>query len=242
MKEQIETLINLQRIDLEQEALRSDVEKRREKVDADTELLEELDHTLFRHRESLADTQKLLSIKQAELQEIRKGHDHAKTKFNAVTNSRDYAAVEREIENFKKMMTQIEGEIEQLQSAITEAEAVIEKHGAEYALLRDEIDANRKSVDEASAAIEGKVRALQAKSDEMAKKINPQILARYRFIRSKRSGMAAVSASLGTCSGCHMKLQPQAFIQLQRQNSLECCQNCQRILYFDAAEVSALHH
>jgi predicted nucleic acid-binding Zn-ribbon protein len=242
LKEQLAKLIELQKIDLAQEALRLDVEKRREKVEADTELLQELEQTLEKQTESFSETQKLIENKRGELEEAQKSLGHANTKLNAVTNSRDYAALEHEVENFKKMITQIEGEIEQLSSALESAEAVIAKQRGEYDTLRDEIEKSRKEVDDAAAAIEDRVAELKSQADAVAKDINPQYLGRYRFIRSKRPGVAVVSASGGTCTGCHMRLQPQAYIQLQRQNSLECCQNCQRIIYYDAEEAAVLHN
>ena len=241
LKEQLAKLMDLQKIDLAQEELRLDVEKRREKVNSDSDLLEDLGKTLAKQSERLADTKKLIDSKKSELQEAEKGFAHANTKLNAVTNSRDYAALEREVETFKKMTAQLETEIEQLQKAMDEADEILAKQQAEYDALNAEIEKNRKEVDEAAAAIEDRVNAYKAQAAELAKTIQPQVLARYRFIRSKRTGAAIVSASGGTCTGCHMKLQPQAYIQLQRQNSLECCQNCQRIIYFDPEEAAELH-
>ena len=242
MKKQLEMLIDLQKIDLAQEALRMDVDKRRAKVDADRDLLGDLGASLEQQTEALEESRRLLASKRGELEEAKKSHDHANEKLNAVTNSRDYAALEREVENFKKMMAQLEGEIESLSKAVEEAAASSEKHQSEYDTLKAQIDVDQKAVDDAAASIEGRVAELQAKSDELAKGISPQVLARYRFIRSRRSGEAIVSASGGTCTGCHMRLQPQAFIVLQRQNSLECCQNWQRIIYYSAEEAAALHH
>lgn len=239
LNKQLETLIELQKIDLAQEELRLDVEKRREKAEADSEILADMEKTLAAHTEKLEETRRLLENKRGELEEANKGHEHANTKLNAVTNSRDYAALEREVENFKKMISQVETEITQLQSSLTDAEAKNVKHVEEYETLKTEIESEKAAVDAAAASIEGRVAELQAQSAELAKKVPAQILARYRFIRSRRAGVAVVSASTGTCSGCHMKLQPQAFIVLQRQNSLECCQNCQRIIYFDAEEAQA---
>ena len=241
LKKQLEMLIELQKLDLAQEELRLDVEKKREKVEADTDMLLDLEQTLTRQTESLEETRKLLENKKDELEEARKGQEHAHTKLNAVTNSRDYAALEREAENFKKVIAQVEGEIEHLRTALGNAEEQNAKHKTEYDNLQAEIEKSRVEVDEAAASIENRVADLQAKANEIAKNIQPQVLARYRFIRSKRAGVAVVSASGGPCTGCHMRLQPQAFIVLQRQNSLECCQNCQRILYYDPEEAQALH-
>lgn len=241
MNKQLEMLINLQKIDLAQEALRLDVEKKRQKVEADSDLLAELESALEKQTAGLEESKRLLESKRGELEEAKKGHEHANEKLNAVTNSRDYAAFEREIENFKRMISQLEEEIEHLSKAVEEAQASNEKHLEEYEALKSQIASSQKVVEEAAASIEGRVAELQAQSDEVAKGIQPQILARYRFIRSRRAGEAVVSASSGTCSGCHMRLQPQAFIVLQRQNSLECCQNCQRIIYYSAEEAQALH-
>ena len=241
LNEQLEKLIALQKIDLAQEALRLDVEKKRENVELDMDKLQDLEQNLETQTAALNDTRHLLENKRDELEEANKNHEHANTKLNAVTNSRDYAALEREVENFKKIIAQTENEIRELQDAVAKAEEVNAKEREEYEALQAAIEQSKKEVDEAAASIEGRVAELQAQSNELAKGIKPQVLARYRFIRSKRAGVAVVSASGGTCTGCHMKLQPQAFIVLQRQNSLECCQNCQRILYFDAAEAEALH-
>lgn len=242
MKEQLEKLIELQKIDLEQEALRVRVDERREKVDADTENLQELEQMLDDHTKKLEETRTLLSNKRDELEKAQHDFEHANEKLNAVTNSRDYAALEREAENFKKIISVVEDEIETLQKKLSEADGKDVDMRAAYEKLAAEIEVARKEVDEAAASIEDQVNALKAKADAIAKTVKPQFLARYRFIRSKRSGAAVVSASGGTCTGCHMKLQPQAYIVLQRQNSLECCQNCQRIIYFDAEEAAELHN
>ena len=241
MDKQLAMLIDLQKIDLAQEALRMDVDKKRAKVEADSDLLADLGMTLEKQTAELDDSKALLNNKMTELSCAQKGHDHANDKLNAVTNSRDYAALEREVENFKRIITQLEEEIAKLKESVDEAEEANAKHKAEYDALNASIEANQSEVDAAAAAIEERVAQLQAQSNELAKSIQPQILARYRFIRSRRPGEAVVSASGGTCTGCHMRLQPQAFIVLQRQNSLECRQNCQRILYFSAEEAQALH-
>lgn len=235
-------LIDLQKIDLAQEALRMDVDKKRAKLEADSDLLADLGMALDKQSTELEEARTLLKNKQGELEGAQRGHDHANEKLNAVTNSRDYAALEREVENFKRMMAQLENEIGSLEKTVLEAEEANSKQKMEYDELSSRIASSQKDVEDAAAAIEGKVAELQAKSNELAKDIQPQILARYRFIRSRRPGEAVVSASGGTCTGCHMRLQPQAFIVLQRQNSLECCQNCQRILYYSAEEAEALHH
>ncbi len=236
LKAQLETLIKLQNKDLEQEGLRIAVDEKRKKVNEDSDRLDDLDQMLAKERDELDQSKRCQISKENEKIEAAKSLEHAKEKLNVVTNSRDYATIEQEVENFKKMQVQIDAEIENLKKAIADAEAEIAKHTEAYDTLKAEIEKASKIVDDENASIEGKVKALQEESAALAKQIKPEIMQRYKFIRSRRQGKALVSASKGTCEGCHMKLQAQQYIRLQRQNELICCQNCQRILYFSAEE------
>jgi len=236
---QLEILRELQGVDLAQEELRLDVDNRREAVEELKDKLREAENELTALMDGLEEQRSELSRKQLVLEENQKGFEHANTKLNAATNSRDYAALEREVENFRKTSLLMEEEIKKLGGKIEELSQKEEESRKAYNDLKSEADKKEAEVSAAEASIESRVAELAGKSAELAKQVQPQILARYRFIRSKRTGAAVVSASTGICSGCHMKLQPQAFIILQRQKTLECCLNCQRIIYFDQAEHDA---
>lgn len=230
-------LIELQKLDIEQDKLRINVDNKIKKVEEDKEKLLDLEDSLRSEESELAETQGLLSKRENELIEAQNGYKHTEDKLNAATNSRDFATIEQERETFKRTQLSIEEDIRTLKEAISKKTDEIEEHRQAYATLKDENEKLAAQADEEAASIEDKVQALKDKVADMAKKIKPEIIKRYNFIRKKRPGLAAVvSASNGTCEGCHMKLQPQVYIRLQRQNTLECCQNCQRILYFDASE------
>ncbi|MBW2734063.1 MAG: hypothetical protein JRH20_16875, partial [Deltaproteobacteria bacterium] len=47
-----------------------------------------------------------------------------------------------------------------------------------------------------------------------------------------RGGIGVVRAAEGACSGCHMRLPPQLYNILQRNETIEQCPNCQRIIYY----------
>lgn len=236
---QLETLRELQKVDLAQEELRIDVDNRREIIEELKDKLRDAENELDDLSNELSEQRGELSKKQLVLEENQKGFEHANTKLNAATNSRDYAALEREVENFRKASLLMEEEIKKLDARIADLTVKVNSSQDEFDTLKTKVDSEESEVNALEASIETQVAELTAKSAELSKKVQPQILARYRFIRSKRTGPAVVSASTGICSGCHMKLQPQAFIILQRQKTLECCQNCQRIIYFDRAEHDA---
>ena len=58
------------------------------------------------------------------------------------------------------------------------------------------------------------------------------LVGRYERISRGRNGEAVTDVEAGTCASCNMKVPPQVFIRLQRMESLEQCQSCQRLLVY----------
>ena len=68
--------------------------------------------------------------------------------------------------------------------------------------------------------------------------VPPPLYRRYELIRGRR-GTAITSTTDGTCSVCHMRLPPMLFQELTRENKLEQCPSCNRILYYRPGVTSA---
>jgi predicted nucleic acid-binding Zn-ribbon protein len=58
------------------------------------------------------------------------------------------------------------------------------------------------------------------------------LLKRYEFINQRRNGGAIAEVRQGVCTGCHMNILPQQFIDLQKGEEILQCPHCQRILYW----------
>jgi predicted nucleic acid-binding Zn-ribbon protein len=67
--------------------------------------------------------------------------------------------------------------------------------------------------------------------DALVKRVEPALYRRYEMIR-KRKGTALAFTTTGTCSACHMQLQPMLFQKLLRGTEFSQCPSCNRILYF----------
>ncbi len=237
MKEQLKRLRELQAIDQERDALNQNVEYRRAKLKEDESLWSALSADLDQEREQLNETRALHGSKRLELEETEQRLSEAKTKFRGVNNSREYAAAERELESFKKIQGQLEEEVQQLAVAIAEGEQRIADHEEKAEVLRKAIEAEHGEVEVAATEVGTRNGEIDAKAESLRKTLRPDVLARYRFIRQRRPGQpAVVPVKDGACTGCFMRLPPQLYIQLQRQNSLEVCQNCNRILFFVSEE------
>ena len=54
----------------------------------------------------------------------------------------------------------------------------------------------------------------------------------FERIAHGRKGVAVAEARDGLCTLCHVRLRPQMFNQVRRNDALHQCDSCTRILYF----------
>ena len=67
--------------------------------------------------------------------------------------------------------------------------------------------------------------------EALVARVDGTLYRRYELIR-KRKGTALAHTTNGTCSACHMQLQPMLFQKLLRGTEFAQCPSCNRILYF----------
>ena len=60
----------------------------------------------------------------------------------------------------------------------------------------------------------------------------PDVLSRFEQVARKRNGVAVAEAKDGICTICHVRLRPQVFNTVRRNEEILQCDSCQRILYF----------
>ena len=81
------------------------------------------------------------------------------------------------------------------------------------------------------ASSEAKLAEKQREREALVAQGQARLYRRYELIR-KRKGTALASTTDGTCSACHMRLQPMLFQKLLRAEEFGQCPSCNRILYF----------
>jgi predicted nucleic acid-binding Zn-ribbon protein len=83
--------------------------------------------------------------------------------------------------------------------------------------------------------IEASRKIMLEKRQSLTSQLPRQVLSRYELIR-KRRGIAIAATSNGICTACHMVAPPQLFQKILRNDTLEQCPHCQRILYYKPEE------
>jgi len=233
LREQLERLFALQTVDLKIQ----EMERAKEEIPQRIAFLEEEfrreEEKVLRDRGELEKLQKERRQKEKDLEgEIERVKKTEARVFEIKTN-KEYQAVLKEIESAKKFNRQREEEIlgilerlEEMQSQLTKGEKSLEARRQEYQQQVAELKQRAASFHDEMAS---EVRQRQ----EQEKEISRDLLSKYRMLLEKRQGVAVARVINGVCQACNMNIRPQLYIELQKQDTLIYCPNCNRILFWE---------
>ncbi|SNS12510.1 hypothetical protein SAMN04488503_2854 [Humidesulfovibrio mexicanus] len=231
-QKQIEQLVVLQTVDDEIMILEAEVRE------APLELTG-LETKVAQLRERQAQIQERLDILKGQQKRLDgeiedDGHKikKSKNKLMAVGNSKEYHAMMREMDSMEKLnrlreeeriavMEELERQNAAMQELVTEVEGLMEGY-----------DAKKATLDERIGKAQSRLDALAKRRAKAGKVVPPPILGRYEFIRSRIEHPVIVPVSDGVCGGCHIKIPPQSYNELQKGKQILGCPNCQRIIFW----------
>ena len=98
------------------------------------------------------------------------------------------------------------------------------------AKTKQEFDQLKIEYDKEFKADTEKLNAMRARTEEEAKKVDPQMLAKYRSIKQHCTPPMAKLIN-GQCSGCFMSLPSATLLDIRSGDRIVECDNCGRILY-----------
>lgn len=196
-------------------------------------VLEMRETQLGEMRGKLTEAESWHKKKTAELEDEREKLNRAKAKLNTVTRSKEYVAVNRELDNVRKNIQNREDEVEKLTIAIEEFRSTIEREDEKVKDLRaaaeSEAANNRGALDEMDA----KIADVETRRNAITAGVDRPIMRRYKKVFDARDGVAVVPVNDDSCGGCNMVVQPRFIEAILRGSSLVQCPFCSRFLYMD---------
>jgi predicted nucleic acid-binding Zn-ribbon protein len=239
MNQDLEKLITLQRLDSAAHA----AEKR---ITEDPERQKAFDARLDAARAAVADAKQKLADSQTARRGIEKDvsvHQGRLSKFNeqamAVKTNQEYHAIQHEIAFAKNEIKTLEDKVLENMMEGDELAAAVKKAEAALAAEQKAVDSERKAqaseVDANKAAL-GQVKAERA---GVAASISPNVLATFELVSKRRGGVGLAEAKDGICTICHVRMRPQVFNNVRRNDEVIQCDSCNRILYFVPAPAPA---
>ena len=231
-QKQIEQLVVLQTVD--DEILVLEVEVRHAPLE-----LADLEGRLAQLKERQSQVQERLDLLKTQQKRLEgeiedDGHriKKSKNKLMAVGNSKEYHAMMREMDSMEKLNRLREEERIAVMEEFTRQDTAMQELEAEVAGLMEGYDAKKATLDERIAKAQSRLDALSKRRNKAGKVVPPPILGRYEFIRSRIEHPVIVSVTDGICGGCHIRIPPQSYNELQKGKQILGCPNCQRIIYW----------
>jgi len=232
MNPTIAGLIELQRIDDE---IRTH-KKQRDELAANLErlkkILTQMGTSLAEKRERLAENVRWSDEKRIDLQADGERINNAKTKLVAVSRTKEYQAMTKELDNLRKKFQEDENELQRLQLAITETQAMVSAEEAKFAEIQSEVQREEATSAERLGELDKIIGAVAGRKNEIGAKLPKNIVTSYARILEKRDGVAVTAAVMGCCASCMMRVPPQTWVKIQIGKEIFQCANCQRYLYY----------
>jgi hypothetical protein len=150
----------------------------------------------------------------------------------SVKTNVEYQAMQKEIEFAQ---TEVKAHEDQILERMLEADdltSALKRADAELAAEQKAIDADRKSDTAELATVKDLLARITSERGELVAALDPQVLAVFDRVSRRRNGVAVAEARGGICTICHVRLRPQVFNTVRRNEAIIQCDHCNRILYF----------
>jgi predicted nucleic acid-binding Zn-ribbon protein len=230
---ELEHLIDLQNLE-------TAIEESRRRIAAHPQRLSDADARLAHAKEGVEAAKQRLKASQEARREAEKEAavyqsrlSKFKDQLSAVKTNKEYQAMQHEIETAQKELGSVE---EKVIERMVEADALTaEVKKAEQALAaqQTDVETEKKTLTEELATVEAALKAATDKRAGLVKSLPPQLLALFEQVARARKGIAiALATRDGLCSACHVRLRPQVFQEVRRNDQIIQCASCNRILYY----------
>lgn len=231
LQAQIEALENLARLDASLTKLEAELVRESEVLSGKKEQLRRLEERFESTRGTVGDMDRTRSELMQDARQMSLQMERSREKLARSRSEREVNAVQREIEELRKLYRDREQEIEKINGLAERARLEMEGATSERNELLGELGSDEVERASRFGELEASVATEREQRKELVKAVPPVLYRRYEMVR-KRRGSAVAYTYGGTCSACHISISPMMFQKLRRGEDFDQCPSCQRILYF----------
>ena len=157
-------------------------------------------------------------------------------------NSREFEAINKEIEMQQLEMKLAEKHIKDANEEIAEKVVLLDKAKKNLGAKEAVLTGKKGELEKIIAATEKEERHFNKLSSDAREKVEDRLLNSYDRIRANyRNGLAVVPVERDACGGCFNAIPPQRQSEIKQRKKIIVCENCGRILVdrdlFDSVEV-----
>jgi len=232
LREQLELLWELQKIDLTLKRIKEE----RDRFPKEMKKLDERENIekekIQKEREKIESLEKERRQKERNLNTEQEKIKRAEGRMFEVKTNKEYQALLSEVEAIKETTSREEEEVLQILEEIDELKKDLLKREKEVTTTLEKIEREKKKIQEKMDQGDGLWKEQKERREVLSKQVESGLYKLYNTLKEKRQGVGVVNVKDETCQGCFVNVPPQMFIEVQKNNALIRCPNCNRILYW----------
>ena len=232
MNNDIQRLIALQRLD-------SEAHDAQRRVADEPERQKAFEARLETARQRVAAAKALLTDSQNARRAVEKDvavHQGRLSKFRdqlmSVKTNIEYQAMQKEIGFAQSEVKALEDQILERMLEADDLTAALKRAESELAAEEKAVDAERRTLATELVQMTSALERIAKERGDLIGALDPQAFATFDGVSRRRNGVAMAEARDGICTICHVRLRPQVFNTVRRNEEIIQCDSCQRILYF----------
>jgi predicted nucleic acid-binding Zn-ribbon protein len=232
MHADLERAIALQRLDSAARDAQRRIAEAPERERALEARLEEARQLVAAARERLAANQGVRRLIEKDVAVVQSRLSKFRDQLMAVKTNREYQTMLKEIEVAQTEIRSMEEKILERMLEADDLTAAVKR--LEAALLSEQrtVDAETRALVSELADLTASVDRIAGERAALVRTMAPHVLAIFETVSQRRNGIAVAEARDGICTICHVRLRPQVFNTVRRNEEIVQCDTCQRLLYF----------
>ncbi|QTA85064.1 zinc ribbon domain-containing protein [Desulfonema magnum] len=233
MKEKIETLVRLQKIETEANGIRIMLNSVSDKLDTLEAKVNEFEQSIEKETSVLNELKKKYRSYESDIKTNDAQIKKSQEKLNSVKTNKEYQALLKGIQELKAKNSQIEDEMLECLERTNEMEKNIAIKKAEFSKFENQTKTEKGIIEKESNRGKKKLADLDTDWQNVSKTTDPELLKKFIAVKSRAGGIAVAPVVDSVCQACNMNIPPQMYNDLYRCESLKFCPNCQRIIYWE---------
>ena len=197
-------------------------------------LQEQLERGRQEHQQGVAHAQELAKKRRAyegEVDLMRTKLSKLKDQLMAVKTNKEYTAMLHEIQMAENQIRNEEDKILEIMEEMEGIEGNLKSSEKELQVKTSEHQEALRRLGSSIPALEAEVAALHESRSDMERRVEADLLGRFRRIAEGRKGIALAEARDELCTACHVRIRPQVYADLLHTENIHQCDSCSRILF-----------
>jgi predicted nucleic acid-binding Zn-ribbon protein len=231
MNPDLERVIALQRLDTAAQDATRRLADEPEREKAFATRLEVARDRVAAAKARLADNQNARRVVEKEVAVQQGRLSKFRDQLMEVKTNKEYQTIQHEIEMAQNGVKILEEKVLEHMIEADDFTAAVKRGETELAAEQKAVEADQRKMLAENGELKAAAERMAAERAVLVAALDKHLLAVYEGVAKKRNGIAVAEARDGVCGICHVRLRPQVFNTVLKNEQILQCDYCNRILY-----------